>query len=88
MMTETVAGLMDVILIAENYQETSDTDGPPNAVIQRLFSLWMERFYPASLDGHPSAQHNERLVREVLVQFGKKRHKVRDYLMPEIEQLS
>jgi hypothetical protein len=76
MITETVAGLMDVVLLAENYQETSDSDGGPNPVIHRLFSLWMDRFYPASVEGRPNAQHNEKLVREALIQFGKRRPKV------------
>lgn len=76
MITETVAGLMDVVLLAENYQENADSDDGPNPIIHRLFSVWMDRFYPASLEGHPNAQHNEKLVRESLIQFGKRRPKV------------
>ncbi|KAK0388588.1 hypothetical protein NLU13_4831 [Sarocladium strictum] len=75
MITETVAGLMDVVLLAENYQEASDGEGAPNPIIHRLFSLWMDRFYPASVEGQPNAQHNEKLVREGLIQFGKRRPK-------------
>ncbi|KAH8172776.1 hamartin protein [Sarocladium implicatum] len=75
MITETVAGLMDIVLLAENYIDHSDSDGAPIAIIHRMFSLWMDRFYPASLEGHPNAQHNEKLVREALIQFGKRRPK-------------
>lgn len=81
MITETVAGLMDVVLLAENYQEASDGEIARNDIIHRLFSLWMERFYPASLAGYTNAQHNEKLVREALIQFGKRRPKVRSLAM-------
>lgn len=76
MITETVAGLMDIVLLIERYQEESDGDSSSSTALDRLFRVWMDRFYPASLEGRPNSEHNEKLLREALIQFGKRRPKV------------
>lgn len=70
---ETLAAVMDLVALADEYQEVSGDDEPTNPIIHRLFSTWMERVYPAFVDGVPGVEYNERMFREALVHFGQKR---------------
>lgn len=72
---ETVASLMDLITLIDEYQVTFAADSAANRIIERLFEVWMNRFYPALLDGNTSSEYNERLIRHALCNFGKKRPK-------------
>ncbi|KAF5017900.1 hypothetical protein F66182_10147 [Fusarium sp. NRRL 66182] len=64
--------IMEIVSIAEQNHDTSDADLASNPLIDRLFSGWMERLYPATTEGLASLQSNEKITREALVQFGKK----------------
>lgn len=69
-----VAALMDVVAIADEYQE-EDVEGEAklNPIMHNIFEKWMEKFYPGLVAGIQGMEHNERMFREGLVQFGKKR---------------
>lgn len=73
---ETVAALMALVTHADEYQEDSETNAVSNPIIDRLFSTWMDRFYPSSCEGKLSGEYNERMIREALTHFGKRRPKV------------
>lgn len=70
---ETVAALMDLVTLADEYQDASETDDTSNPIIQRLFTTWMDEFYPFFVEGVPGMEYNERMFREALVSFGKRR---------------
>ncbi|QPH12209.1 hypothetical protein C2857_004313 [Epichloe festucae Fl1] len=72
---ETVAAFMDLITLIDEFQVPFADDSAAKRVIHRLFELWMNRFYPALLDGNSTSEYNERLVRLSLCNFGKKRPK-------------
>lgn len=69
---ETVAGLMDLVKLADEYTDIAEEEVTLNPIMHRLFSGWMDRFYPAFVEGVPGMEYNERMFREALVQFGKK----------------
>lgn len=73
---ETVAGLMALVTYADEYQNTSESSAVSNPIVDRLFAVWMERFYPAVSEGKIAVEYNERMIREALLQFGKRRPKV------------
>lgn len=73
---ETMAGLMDTVTLADEYQDTSDTDGAPNPIIDRLLAEWMDKYYPAYSEGNTALEYNERMLRDALCNFGKKRPQV------------
>lgn len=70
---ETVASLMDLITLIDEFQVAFVGDSAANRIIDRLFQVWMNRFYPALLEGNTSSEYNERLIRHALCNFGKKR---------------
>ncbi|KAK2595932.1 hypothetical protein QQS21_006527 [Conoideocrella luteorostrata] len=72
---ETVAALMDLVTLIDEFQVTFAADSAASRVIHRLFELWLNRFYPALLEGNTSSGYNERLLRLSLCNFGKKRPK-------------
>ncbi|KAF5133568.1 Tuberous sclerosis 1 [Metarhizium anisopliae] len=72
---ETVASLMDLITLIDEFQISFAANSAANRIIDRLFQVWMDRFYPALLDGNTSSEYNERLIRHALCNFGKKRPK-------------
>ena len=74
---ETVASLMDLVTLIDEYQVDYEGDSPAMRIINRMFQVWMSRFYPALLDGNIYSEYNERLIRQALCDFGKKRPKVR-----------
>lgn len=73
---ETMAGLMDLITLAVEYQDASEPQVSKNPFIDRLFFQWVDRAYPTSVVSGPSWEYAERLIRDALNQFGKKRPKV------------
>ena len=77
---EVLAAFMDLITVAEEYHVESDNGSTPNPFIDKLFFVWMSKFHPAYSAGVSGMENNERIVREALNQFGKKR--------PQVSQLS
>lgn len=74
--SESYAGMMDVIALAEEQMESPDADVSSSPFIDRLFTCWMDRFYPAWRDGSTAVQYSERLTRDALINFGKRHPKV------------
>ncbi|KAK5998276.1 Tuberous sclerosis 1homolog-like-like protein [Cladobotryum mycophilum] len=72
---ETIAALMDVVTLADEYHEIADDDSASNPFIDRLFTTWLDKFYPAYSEGNATAEHNERMLRDALGHFGRKRPK-------------
>ena len=70
---ETVAALMDLVALADEHQDTADADATINPIVHELFSKWMEKFFPGLVDGIQSMEFNERMFREALTSFGKRR---------------
>ncbi|KAG5982787.1 hypothetical protein E4U55_001325 [Claviceps digitariae] len=90
---EIVAALVDLAALIDEWQDPFAGDSASQSVIRRLFELWITRFYPALLDGNPTSEYNERLVRLSLSSFGRKRPKelfttVDDYLVHKIHRKS
>lgn len=73
---EISAALTDLVNLADEYEDVGEGELPLNPVMHRLFSIWMERFYPTSISGVVGMEYNERLFREALIQFGKRRPQV------------
>ncbi|KAM4064649.1 hamartin protein [Hirsutella rhossiliensis] len=71
---EAVAALVDVVTVTDTCHTTSP-DLATNPIIDRLLSIWMTRLYPSLAEGNTSHEYNERLVRQALKSFGKKRPK-------------
>ncbi|KAG5972394.1 hypothetical protein E4U58_006604 [Claviceps cyperi] len=72
---ETVAALMGIVTLLDESKAPLAGDTVAKPVIYGLMELWMKHFYPALLDGYPASEHNERLVRHSLSNFGRKRPK-------------
>lgn len=72
---ETVAALMGIVTLIDESKAPLAGDTVAKPVIHGLMELWMKHFYPALLDGQPASEHNERLVRHSLSNFGRKRPK-------------
>lgn len=70
-----LANIMEIISIAEEDHDGSDSDLSSNPLIERLFTGWMEKLYPSVTEALSSLEANERITREALVQFGKKHPK-------------
>lgn len=70
---ETVRGLMELVTMADEYQDVREEEVTLNPVMHRLFVAWMDRFYPTFVEGVPDTECNERMFRDALVQFGKRR---------------
>ncbi|KND87916.1 Tuberous sclerosis 1 protein [Tolypocladium ophioglossoides CBS 100239] len=56
---ETVTALMDLVTLMDEYHITSGGDWATNPIIDRLFSIWMNRFYPALVEGNNGHEYNE-----------------------------
>ncbi|KAG8667281.1 hypothetical protein FPOAC2_12442 [Fusarium poae] len=72
---ESLANIMEIIKIAEEDHDGSETELASNPLIDRLFTGWMEKLYPSVSDALSNLEPNERITREALVQFGKKHPK-------------
>lgn len=72
---ESLAILMEIMSIAEENHETSDADLASSPLIDRLFTRWMERLYPAATEAVTNLEYNEKITREALVEFGKRHPK-------------
>lgn len=75
-MEESLAILMEIVSIAEESHEASDADLASNPLIDRLFTGWMERLYPAATEAVTNLEYNEKVTREALIEFGKRHPKV------------
>ena len=51
---ETVSALMDLVTAMDEFHVTSGGDSATNPIIDRLLSIWMNRFYPALVEGIPA----------------------------------
>ena len=71
---ETVQAMMNTVKVAEFIQESYE--GELNPIIDRFFSIWLDRFYTAVAEGNKAIENNEKLLRDALVHFGKRRPKV------------
>lgn len=76
-----MAGLMDLVTLADEYQDIAEGDPSLNPIIHELFSKWMDKFYPGLVDGIQSMEFNERMFREALTSFGKRRPQV-SHILP------
>ncbi|KAI5463117.1 Hamartin protein-domain-containing protein [Mariannaea sp. PMI_226] len=74
---ESQASIMDIISMAEEESESSEDNIFSHPLIDRLLSGWMDNLYPATIEGVNTADYNEKLTREALVQFGTKHPKYR-----------
>ncbi|KAM0563609.1 hypothetical protein ACHAPJ_001334 [Fusarium lateritium] len=72
---ESLATIMEIISVAEENHDGADTDLASSPLIDRLFTGWMEKLYPAATEALTSLEPNEKITREALVQFGKKHPK-------------
>ncbi|KAM5368680.1 hypothetical protein ACJZ2D_009452 [Fusarium nematophilum] len=72
---ESLANIMEIISIAEESHEASDADLAANPLIDRLFTGWMEKLYPAATEGIANLEYHEKITREALVHFGKRHPK-------------
>ena len=79
---QTVAGLMDIVAIADEYQEDTDGEVKLNPIMENIFGKWMNKFYPGLVAGVQGMEYNERMFRDCLVQFGKKRPLVCHLMAP------
>lgn len=76
---ETIKAMMNTIAVAEKYQASHENDPGANPIIDRLLAIWTDKFYPAMIEGNKAVENNERMLREALELFGKKRTKVSHY---------
>ncbi|KAF4465062.1 Tuberous sclerosis 1 like [Fusarium albosuccineum] len=72
---ESLANIMEIISIAEESNEASDADLASDPLIDRLFTGWMEKLYPAAIEANTNLEYNEKITREALVEFGKRHPK-------------
>lgn len=68
--------MKDIIALAEEHADSSDTSLSNNPLIDRLFSGWMNKLYPAACEGIVTSEYLERLTRDSLVYFGKRHPRV------------
>lgn len=74
--SETIKAMMNTIAVADKYQDSQTGEPGPNPIIDRLLAIWIEKFYPAVMEDNKAGAHNEKMLREALELFGKKRTKV------------
>lgn len=72
---EAIAALVDLVTVSDACHSSSP-DQVTNLIVDRLFSIWMTRLYPSLVEGATTHEQNERMVRQALKGFGKKRPKV------------
>ncbi|PHH89008.1 hypothetical protein CDD83_6770 [Cordyceps sp. RAO-2017] len=72
---EAVGALVDLVSLTEEHYASCGGDSATNPVIDRLLSIWMTRFYPSLAEGNKAHEYSERIVRQALKRFGKKRPK-------------
>ncbi|KAH6895271.1 Hamartin protein-domain-containing protein [Thelonectria olida] len=68
--TESLASIMDILSLAEEFSEPSEDDIFSNPLIDRLLTGWMDKLYPATSEGVTSEDYNEKITRDALIQFG------------------
>jgi hypothetical protein len=75
-MTEGIALMSDFIKTASDNADDFD-DTTPNPIVGWLFSTWMDKFYPSTVEGISGMEFAERLTREELMSYGKQHQQVR-----------
>lgn len=75
--TESLGTIMAIMSVAEDESDASDgADLASHPLIDRLFTGWMDKLYPAVSEGIMSLENNEKIIREALIEFGKRHPKV------------
>lgn len=64
---------MDLVTLIDEHRVSVTENSAASRFMNRLLGLWMNRFYTGLLDGKTSSESNERLMRQALCNFGKKR---------------
>ncbi|KEY70943.1 hypothetical protein S7711_00782 [Stachybotrys chartarum IBT 7711] len=75
LLDEVIAGLLDLAKHSDEYQDILDNRNVVSPFIDRLLRIWIDRVYPTHSEGVLNIEYTERMSREALVQFGKKRPK-------------
>lgn len=76
LLDEVIAGLLDLAKHSDECQDIFDNRNVVSPFIDRLLRIWIDRVYPTHSEGVLNIEYTERMSREALVQFGKKRPKV------------
>jgi hypothetical protein len=74
---EALACLVDAVRFADENYDATESDASANPIVRRLLFEWIDRLYPAWAEGSGGGEYTERMVRDSLMHFGKKRPKVR-----------
>ncbi len=69
---------VESLLIYDGDDEQGDGDGVSSPIANRLLEKWMDVVQDAQLEGNSSASYKEKLLRETVLLFGKKKPKVGD----------
>ncbi|KAH8735569.1 Hamartin protein-domain-containing protein [Ilyonectria robusta] len=67
---ESLASIMDILSLAEEATEAPEQNIFSNPLVDRLLTGWIDKLYPAASEGVASADYNEKITREALIQFG------------------
>lgn len=76
---ETIAAMMNTASLADKCQSSQEGDPAPSPIIERLLSIWIDKFYPAYIEGSKFVEYNEKMLRGALGHYAKKRPKVRAF---------
>lgn len=71
---------VESLLIYDGDDDEGDTDGVSSPIAKRLLEKWMELVQDAQLEGNSGATYKEKLLRETVFLFGKKKPKVGDII--------
>ncbi|KYK59586.1 hamartin [Drechmeria coniospora] len=72
---EAVAALTDLIDFLDEHPMKSGGNSDTNPVVDRLILVWMDRFYPEQVEGDTRHGYSEKVLRDILISFGKRRLK-------------
>ena len=75
LMSESFSGLLNLLSQDNTYSKEETSVPAVNLFVERLISMWMDHWQGPSLRG--PADHVEKVVREALVLYGKRKPKVR-----------
>ena len=76
---ETIAAMMNTASLADKCQSSQEGDPAPSPIIERLLSIWIDKFYPAYIEGSKFVEYNEKMLRGALGHYAKKRPEVRTF---------
>lgn len=80
LMTESFSGLLNILSQDDLYPEEGGSVPAVNLFVDRLMSMWMDSWQGPWLRG--PADHVEKVVREALLLYGKRKPKVRSVEAP------